>query len=146
MAMYRVNEIRVDVLIYPKVMKLIFLSLIILKAMSLQGCQRAKFQSLDDKTLCLYLNVQSPSSVLMEQVVTELRRRGLNCQKVIKEINDEYEFLKRTQKLHIGTDNSGALMEGKTTPFSKASLLSKELEKKCLEMGGVIMAGKCKFD
>ena len=91
--------------------------------MSLQRCQRSKFQSLDDKTLCLYLNIQSASSILMEQVVTELKRRRLNCHEVIKEINDEYEFLKRNQKLRIGINESGALMNDKTTSVDKASLL-----------------------
>ena len=133
-------------LVYPKIIQMIFLSLIILKSMSLQGCQRAKFQSLDDKALCLYLNVQLPSSVLMEQVVTELKRRRLNCQKVIKEINDEYEFLKRTQNLRMSTDNSDALTNGKTTSLGEASLISKELEKKCLEMEGIMMAGRCTFN
>ena len=144
--MYYVNKLRVNMLVYSKIIQMIFLSLIILKAMSLQGCQRAKFQSLDDKALCLYLNVQSPSSGLMEQVVTELKRRRLNCQKVIKEINDEYEFLKRTQNLRTSTDYSDTLINGKITPLGEASLISKELEKKCLEMDGFMMGGKCTFD
>ncbi len=143
--MYHAIKMKFDFLLDLKVKKLIFLALTILTAVSLHACQRAKLQTFDNKALCLYVNVHSPSAALMEQVVAELKRRRLNCQKIIADINNEYEFLKRTQKSHIRADTYGAPMNSKITPTGSAILLSEEIRKKCLEMGGVMIAGECNF-
>ena len=113
--------------------------------MSFHGCQRVKLQSFDDKALCLYLNVNSPSAALMERVVIELKKRRLDCQKIITDINYEYEFLKRTQKSHIRANNYGNSLKGTVRPLGNAKLLSEELRKKCLGMGGIVIEGECKF-
>ena len=143
--MYDVIKMKFGMLLDLKIKKVIVLALGILTAMLFHGCQRAKLQSFDDKALCLYLNVHSPSAVLMEQVVTELKKRRLDCQKIITDINYEYEFLKRTQKSHIRANNYGNSLKGTVSPLGNAKLLSEELQKKCLGIGGILIAGECKF-
>ena len=128
--MYRADKMKLGISVYFNVMKLIFLALIILTTTSLHGCKRTNFQSFDDRALCLYLNVQSPSAVRMKQVVTELKRRKLNCQKIVADINYEYEFLKRTQKLLKRADSHSDTTNSTPNPLSSAKLLAEELRKK----------------
>ena len=144
--MYRADKMNLGISVYFNVMNLIFLALIILMATSLHGCKRANFQSFDDRALCLYLNVQSPSAVRMKQVVTELKRRKLNCQKIVADINYEYEFLKRTQKLLKRADSHSDTTNSTPNPLSSAKLLAEELRKKCVSIDGNMIAGKCTFD
>ena len=143
--MYDAIKMKFGMLLDLKIKKVIVLALAILTAMLFHGCQRTKLQSFDDKALCLYLNVHSPSAALMEQVVTELRKRRLDCQKIIADMNYEYEFLKRTQKSHIRANTYGNSLKGMVSPLGNAKLLSEELRKKCLGMGGTIITGECKF-
>ena len=143
--MYDVIKMKFGMLFGLKIKKVIVLALAMLTAILFYGCQRAKLQSFDDRALCLYLNVHSPSAALMEQVVTELKKRRLDCQKIITDINYEYEFLKRTQKSHIRANTYGNSLKGTVSPLGNAKLLSEKLRKKCLRMGGILIAGECKF-
>ena len=127
--MYYVIKMKFGILLDLKIEKVIVLALAILTPMLFHGCQKAKLQSFDDRPLCLYLNVHSPSAALMEQVVTELKKRRLDCQKIITDINYEYEFLKRTQKSHIRANNYGNSLKGTVSPLGNAKLLSEELQK-----------------
>ena len=144
--MYYADKMKVDISFDLSVVNLIFLALIILMTTSLHGCKRANVGSVDDRALCLYLNVQSPSAVHMKQVVTELKRRKLNCQKIVADINYEYEFLKRTQKLLKRADSFSDTTNGTPNPLSSAKILAQELRKKCLNIDGNMIAGKCTFD
>tara|TARA_B100001093_G_C26591222_1_gene911586 strand:+ start:375 stop:809 length:435 start_codon:yes stop_codon:yes gene_type:complete len=144
--MYFADKMKFDILACLRAMNLTFFALIILMATLLHGCNRAKLHSYDDRALCLYLNLKLPSAPRMKQVVQELKRRELNCQKIVADINYEYEFLKRTEKSLMRADSYTDMTNGTPSPLGSAKLLAEELRKKCLEIDGIMIAGKCAFD